>query len=402
MLAIASTSGNTNLKKAAETAPLQVKKVDGPAKLAARAGGVAYGEQDLSPGVAKTIADSNKVIDESEKVYQQFLDAYLQAQTLVNSDPVPKALVEYALGETVYVRDRPDEEFREGIIIDMQGDLPLVHVHGMTQGYTWAEVRREGEHWEAADSKKESVDPVDELAAKIVEFYKDGNTVFSHEMILDHLTKHVTQNNQVSDADPAVPNSDSSESSLPVAKPGDRVRVRDHENDEWRHGRVVGLRQGRDPMVVVDGGGKPEGLWWGIQKIGPGTGIRDDIKIVRTPRKMKYRNAMMAKLAAPPKPPTTAGSRSPRQSKNSAAFAPGEVVLAQNIPRGDSYNHLNGEYGVVYAPREGTRARNPKQSTFVDFGNGNKVSIQPKYLKSVHSHEFADDSFFKDEIMPIV
>eukprot|EP00756_Hemistasia_phaeocysticola_P012067 Hpha_TRINITY_DN15170_c3_g4::TRINITY_DN15170_c3_g4_i1::g.129039::m.129039 len=112
------------------------------------------------------------------------------------------------VGAQVRVRDSDRDSWKDGTVIEMRGEKPVVKVEGASRGFTWGQVELRGAAAAAAAS--------------------------------------------------AAPK--------PIGV-GDRVRVRDTERESWREGVVTEMRMGNKPVVKVDGASR--GFTWGhVEPVG--------------------------------------------------------------------------------------------------------------------------------------
>eukprot|EP01062_Namystynia_karyoxenos_P046420 TRINITY_DN3477_c0_g2_i2.p1 TRINITY_DN3477_c0_g2~~TRINITY_DN3477_c0_g2_i2.p1 ORF type:complete len:1340 (+),score=528.09 TRINITY_DN3477_c0_g2_i2:123-4142(+) len=111
----------------------------------------------------------------------------------------------FAVGQKVRVRDSDREGWRRGEVTGHSGDKPLVKILGAQRSFTWAMCEADPEADKEAEKENEK--------EKEKEKEKDKSASFS---------------------------------------PGDRVQVRDSDREQWRNGEVTSLSGGR-PLVKVDG-----------------------------------------------------------------------------------------------------------------------------------------------------
>jgi len=154
---------------------------------------------------------------------------------------------EFSVGDRVKVRDGDTQPWQHGEVTDLRGSKPVVKIDGQSRGFTWAYVEHDKkEAAAAAASTKYSVGDRVKMKDQESEQWKHGIVA---EVLSDGQVKikHEGGNRAFKWAfvEPVV---DSSTPAFYVK--GERVKVRDRGNEDWREGEVTD--EGQKPKVRVD------------------------------------------------------------------------------------------------------------------------------------------------------
>eukprot|EP01065_Artemidia_motanka_P028942 TRINITY_DN3475_c1_g2_i1.p1 TRINITY_DN3475_c1_g2~~TRINITY_DN3475_c1_g2_i1.p1 ORF type:complete len:1546 (+),score=597.31 TRINITY_DN3475_c1_g2_i1:79-4638(+) len=160
---------------------------------------------------------------------------------------------ELQVGDRVRMRDRPEESWRTGVVTDIdKTDGIFVRPDRGSKSFTWNYVERAAA---AEPAKGGSTTAKFKVGAKVrvrdteSESWRHGEVT---EMVGD--TPKVRVNGQVRSFTWRMVEAEEGEAPKPAPSfsVGDRVRVRDSERENWRHGEVT-RADGDKPQVKVDG-----------------------------------------------------------------------------------------------------------------------------------------------------
>ncbi|KAJ9472224.1 hypothetical protein DIPPA_29000 [Diplonema papillatum] len=215
-----------------------------------------------------------------------------------------------APGDKVKVRDSEKEDWKTGTVTEMRGTKPVVKLDGQSRGFTWTFWEVDGKTPEPDKGRKAGLSAGDKARVRdsekedwkpgVVVEVRDGRPVVK----LDGQSRGFTWTH-CEPAGNAEPNENEGKAAAIKAasapptptppssgvSPGDRVRVRDSEKEDWKPGSVTEMR-GANPVVKLDGqsrgftwtfwekdgGGAPAGPSAGKYAVGDKVRVRDSEK----------------------------------------------------------------------------------------------------------------------------